>query len=101
METKANAAQKTALKDRDNFNRLSNFFMEKPYRKVVKQEPFIVEARFIPGTGIEHISSSPSVHYQRSVDASKMSKSSSFLKGLVRASFRTQDRLRCDARTMV
>jgi hypothetical protein len=50
METKANAAQKTALKDRDNFNLLSNFFMEKPYRKVVKQEPFIVEARFIPGS---------------------------------------------------
>jgi hypothetical protein len=30
METKANAAQKAAHKDRDNFNPLPNFFMEKP-----------------------------------------------------------------------
>lgn len=63
METKANAAQKAALKDRDNLNTLPNFFMEKPYRKVVKQEPLIVEARFIPGTGIEYTSSSPSNQY--------------------------------------
>jgi hypothetical protein len=51
METKANAAQKTAIKDRDNLNPLPNFFMEKPYRKVVKQEPSIVATRFIPELG--------------------------------------------------
>jgi hypothetical protein len=48
MMTKATAAQKAAVKDRDKFNPLPNFFMEKPYRKVVKQEKLIVDARFIP-----------------------------------------------------
>jgi hypothetical protein len=51
MMTKATAAQKAAVKDRDKFNPLPNFFMEKPYRKVVKQEPPIVATRFIPELG--------------------------------------------------
>jgi hypothetical protein len=46
--TKANAAQKAAVKDRDEFNQLPDFFMEKPYRKAVKQEKLIAGASFIP-----------------------------------------------------